>query len=52
MPAKSSKQYRMMQAVAHGATLKGAGGPSKEVAKEFIAKTPKKKRSIFARKQD
>lgn len=48
MPAKSGKQYRFMQAAAHG-NLRGAG-PSEEVAKEFIRKTPKKKRSIFAKK--
>ena len=48
MPAKSAKQYRFMQAVAHGKS-KGVGGLTKDVAKEFIKKTPKKKRSIFAR---
>jgi hypothetical protein len=51
MPAKSAKQYRLMQAVAHGANLRGlTGGPSEAVAKEFIAKTPPKKRQLFARK--
>lgn len=43
MPAKSSAQYRLMQAVAHGATPKDKGGPSEAVAKEFVSKTPKKK---------
>ena len=47
MPAKSAKQYGLMQAAAHG-NLKGAG-PSQAVAQEFIKKTPKKKRSEFAR---
>lgn len=50
MPAKSARQYGLMQAIAHGA--KGLGGPSKpskEVAKEFIEKTPSKKRSKFAK---
>lgn len=47
MPAKSSKQYGLMQAAAHG-NLKGAG-PSPEVAREFISKTSKKKRSAFAK---
>lgn len=47
MPAKSSKQYGLMQAAMHG-NLKGAG-PSPEVAKEFIDKTPADKRSQFAK---
>lgn len=47
MPAKSGKQYRMMAAIAHGAKpLKGTG-PSPEVAREFVEKTPAKKRSQF-----
>lgn len=46
MPAKSGKQYRMMQAIAHGTSNKSIG-PSKEVAKHFIEETPKKKRSLF-----
>jgi len=51
MPAKSAAQYRLMQAVAHGAKLRGlTGSPSEAVAKEFIAKTPPKKRALFARK--
>jgi len=49
MPAKSPAQYGLMQAIAHGKRPKGLGGPSKEVAKEFIDKTPKKKRSSFAK---
>jgi hypothetical protein len=28
------------------------GGPSKEVAKEFIEKTPKNKRKLFAKKKN
>jgi flagellar motor component MotA len=47
MPAKSKKQYKFMQAAAHGA-LKSAGGPSPSVAKEFIEKTPEKKRRQFS----
>jgi hypothetical protein len=47
MPAKSAKQYRMMQAIAHGYSKKD--GPSKSVAKKFIKETPKVKRSLFAR---
>lgn len=47
MPAKSAKQFGLMQAAAHG-NLKGAGPPP-EVAKEFIHKTPKKKRKSFSK---
>lgn len=46
MPARSAKQYNMMQAIAHGAFT---GGPSKEVAREFIEKTPHETRSRFAK---
>lgn len=49
MSAKSAKQYGLMQAIASGEATKGMKGPSKEVAEEFIHKTPKKKRSSFAR---
>ena len=44
MPIKSAKQYRLMQAAAHGASY----GPSEAVAKEFIQKTSKKQRKKFA----
>lgn len=47
MPAKSAKQYRFMQAVAHG---KVDAGPSKKVAEEFINKTSKAKRKEYSRK--
>lgn len=47
MPATSGKQFRLMAAIAHGAKPQGGVGPSKEVAKEFVAKTPKSKRSMF-----
>lgn len=46
MPVKSAKQFRMMQAAAHGASY----GPSKEVAKEFLSKTSEKKKKMFAKK--
>jgi hypothetical protein len=46
MPAKSAKQYGLMQAAAHG-NLRGIG-PSPSVAKEFIDKIPAKKRSMFS----
>jgi hypothetical protein len=48
MPAKSAKQYGLMQAAAHGSIM-GKSGPSKAVAKEFIDKTPSKKRRKFAK---
>lgn len=37
-----------MEAAAHG-SLKNSAGPSKAVAEEFLAKTPKKKKSMFAK---
>lgn len=50
MPAKSAKQYKFMAGIAHGMKPRGGAiGPSKEVAEEFIKKTPKKKRSEFMR---
>ena len=49
MPAKSAKQYRFMQAVAHGANIDT--GPSKKVAEEFIHKTSKEKRKEFSKKK-
>jgi hypothetical protein len=49
MPAKSARQYRFMQAAAHGTTKKGIG-PSPEVAKEFIHKTPASKRKEWRKK--
>ncbi len=51
MPAKSAKQYRYMQMMAHNPPkpMKGMG-PSPAVAEEFIKKTPKKKRSLFMKK--
>lgn len=49
MPVKSAKQFRLMQAAAHG-KLKGSG-PSEEVAKEFLSKTSHKKKSLFAKQR-
>jgi hypothetical protein len=49
MPVKSGAQFRLMQAAAHGG-LRGAG-PSKAVAEEFLRKTPKKKKSMFAKEK-
>lgn len=51
MPAKTKKQYRFMQAVAHG-KAKGIPGLSADEAKEFIKKTPKKKRGMFMKGRD
>jgi hypothetical protein len=39
-----------MQAAAH--SNRGIGGLSKEVAKKFIRKTKKRKRSMFSRGKD
>lgn len=47
MPVKSAKQFRLMQAAAHGSV--GKGGPSAKVAKEFLSKTSHKTKSIFAK---
>ena len=43
MPAKSAKQFRFMQMMAHNKKKAHSIGPSPEVAKEFIKKTPKGK---------
>lgn len=51
MPAKSGKQFRFMEAVAHGAKPFKGAGPSKEVAEEFIHKTPANKRSQWLKKK-
>ena len=45
MPVKSAKQFRLMEAAAHGANY----GPSKKVAAEMISATPKKKKHLFAK---
>jgi hypothetical protein len=51
MPAKSGKQYRFMSMIAHGGKSNKPGvGPSKDVAEEFVKKTPKNKRSLFMKK--
>jgi len=41
----------MMAAIAHGAKSKNPAGPSPEVAKEFVSKTSKSKRSLFMKKK-
>jgi len=47
MPAKSGKQYRYMQGLAHGMKSTKMGGPSPETAKKIIEGTSKKKRSKY-----
>ena len=49
MPAKSAKQYGLMQVAAHSPEKLRGVGPSSAVAKEFINKTPAKKRRSFAK---
>lgn len=52
MPAKSAKQYRFMQMMAHNpemARKHGSKGPSPKVAREFIEKTSAKKRKEFSK---
>lgn len=52
MPAKSAKQYRFMQMMAHNPEKKRTKGigPSPAVAREFIEKTSKEKRKQFSKK--
>lgn len=50
MPAKSAKQYRFMQMIAHGGKPRSGIGPSPEVAREFVEKTPEHKRKDWAYK--
>lgn len=51
MPVKSAKQYRFMQAAAHG-RLRGIGDHiKKSTAKEFIKETPAADRSKFAKRK-
>ena len=49
MPAKSAKQYRFMQAAAHGG-LKGPQKIDPAVAKEFVDKTPTNRRKLWSKK--
>lgn len=50
MPARSAKQYRFMQMIAHGGKPRKGIGPSPEVAKEFVEKTAASKRKEWAKK--
>jgi hypothetical protein len=51
MPAKSAKQYRFMQMMAHNPEKKrgDSKGPSPKVAREFIEKTSARKRKEFSK---
>ncbi len=49
MPAKSKAQFRMMEAIAHGAKPKSGKGPSKAVAQEYVTAT-KSPKSLPERK--
>lgn len=48
MPAVSGKQYRFMQAAAHGG-LKGPQKIDPAVAKEFVKKTSATKRKLWSK---
>lgn len=49
MPAKSAKQYRFMQGIAHGMKPNKGVGPSEAVAREFVMKTSPKKRKEWSK---
>jgi len=51
MPAKSAKQYKFMQMMAHNPDKSNIAGPSKKVAEEMIHKTSKSDRSRFMKKK-
>ena len=51
MPAKSAKQYRFMQMIAHGKKPRKGIGPSKEVARHFIEETSQEDRSHFTKRR-
>lgn len=51
MPATSGKQYRLMQAAAHGG-LRGPQQVDSAVAKEFVRKTPQNKRKMWSKSPD
>jgi hypothetical protein len=52
VPAKSEKQYKFMQMMAHNPSKKKnkGVGPSPEVAREFIEKTAASKRKEWSQK--
>lgn len=53
MPAKSGKQFRFMQLIAHGGKSNKDGvGPSKELAEKFVRETLKEKRKLFSKRKN
>lgn len=58
MPAKSARQYKFMQMIAHGGTPSKGSSSKKnklksltpEVAREFVMKTPPAKRKLFSKR--
>ena len=53
MPAKSGKQYRYMQMMAHSpGKSRKMGGPSEAVAREFISGTSSKMRKKYSKKKN
>ena len=52
MPSKSPKQARLMQAVSHGWHPTNFKGPSKAVAKDFVAADKHKKAAVRHKKLD
>lgn len=49
MPVKSPAQFRFMEGIKNGMKPNKGIGPSPQVATDFLSKTPKKKKSQFAR---
>jgi hypothetical protein len=50
MPVKSAAQFRLMEMAANGGSGRmKAGSPSRQVAQEFLNKTPEKVKSQFAK---
>jgi hypothetical protein len=47
MPVKSAKQFKLMEAAAHGSS--NLASPSKSVAEDFLSKTPHSVKSKFAK---
>jgi len=45
MPSKSQAQHRLMEAIAHGAKPKKGKGPSRKVAREYVAADEMKRRA-------
>lgn len=45
MPSTSPKQHRLMEAIAHGAKPKKDKGPSRKVAREYVAADEMKRRA-------